>query len=38
MTRKGESNPNVKRLLDFLTDPQSQELVEKSGYVGLGNC
>ncbi len=37
MTRKGESNPNVKRLLDFLTDPQGQELVEKSGYVGLGN-
>ncbi len=37
VTRKGESNPNVKRLLDFLTDPQGQELVEKSGYVGLGN-
>mgnify|MGYP003371159075 CR=1 FL=1 len=33
VTRKGESNPNVKRLLDFLTDPQGQELVEKSGYV-----
>ncbi|MCR4622081.1 MAG: substrate-binding domain-containing protein, partial [Clostridiales bacterium] len=37
VTRKGESNPNVKRLLDFLTDPQGQELVEKSGYVGLVN-
>ena len=37
VTRKGESNPNVKRLLDFLTDPQGQELVEKSDYVGLGN-
>ena len=37
VTRKGESNPNVKRLLDFLTDLQGQELVEKSGDVGLGN-
>ena len=37
VTRKGENNPNVKRLLDFLTDPQGQELVEKSGYVGIGD-
>jgi phosphate transport system substrate-binding protein len=37
VTRKGDANPNVRILLDWITDPQGQELVEKSGYVGLGN-
>ena len=31
--RKGESNPNVQILLDWLTSDQGQELVEVSGYV-----
>ena len=34
VTRKGESNPNVRILLDWVQGPQGQELVEKSGYVG----
>ena len=33
VTRKGESNPNVRILLDWLTSDQGQKLVEKCGYV-----
>ena len=35
VTRKGETNPNVQILLDWITGSQGQELVEKSGYVGV---
>ncbi len=36
VTRKGDdSNPNVQKLLDWITGPQGQELVEKSGYAGI---
>ncbi len=34
VTRKGENNPNVQILLDWVQGPQGQALVEKSGYVG----
>lgn len=33
VSRKGEENPNVQALLDWVVSPQGQELVEKSGYV-----
>jgi len=33
VTRKGEENPNVRILLDWVTGAQGAELVEKSGYV-----
>ena len=36
VTVKGETNPNVRIMLDWITGPQGQELVEKSGYVGIG--
>ena len=36
VTRKGETNPNVQILLDWLTSDQGQRLVEASGYVGNG--
>ena len=35
VTRKGESNPNVQILLDWITGPQGQALVEKAGYAPL---
>ena len=35
VTRKGETNPNVQIFLDWITGEQGQELVEKSGYVGM---
>ena len=35
VTRKGETNPNVQIMLNWITDAQGQELVEKSGYVGI---
>ena len=34
VTRKGETNPNVQILLDWVASPQGQSLVEKTGYVG----
>ena len=33
ITRKGDSNPNTRALLDWITSEQGRELVEKSGYV-----
>ena len=33
VTRRGEDNPNVRILLDWLTSDQGQKLVEKCGYV-----
>ena len=35
VTRKGETNPNVQKVLDFITSPTGQEIVEEVGYVGL---
>ena len=34
ITRKGDPNPNIRALLNWITSAQGQELVEKSGYVG----
>ena len=31
--RRGESNPNVQRVLDFVRSPEGQRIVEESGYV-----
>ena len=36
VSRKGESNPNVARLLDFILSPAGQQIVEQSGYVAVG--
>ena len=33
VTRKGETNPRVRALLDWITSDQGRELIEKSGYV-----
>ena len=35
VTRKGETNPNVQKVLDFITSPIGQEIIEETGYVGL---
>jgi phosphate transport system substrate-binding protein len=32
----GTKNPRVPELIDWLTSPQGQELIEKTGYVGVG--
>lgn len=35
VTRKGEENPNVQALMDWVLSEQGQSLVEKAGYVGV---
>ncbi|MBQ3760385.1 MAG: WG repeat-containing protein [Clostridia bacterium] len=35
VTRKGDTNPNIQIFLDWIKGPQGQELLEKSGYVGI---
>ena len=35
VSRKGDSNPNRARILDFLLSPQGQRIVEESGYVSV---
>ena len=35
VTRKGETNPNVQKILDFILSPTGQEIVNEVGYVGL---
>ena len=35
VTRKGEDNPNVQALMDWVLSEQGQSLVEKAGYVGV---
>lgn len=35
VTRAGEQNPNVARLLEWILSPQGQTLIERTGYVGL---
>jgi len=32
----GTSNPHVQDIIDWLLSPQGQELIEKTGYVGVG--
>ena len=33
--RKGETNENVKKAIDFMLSPEGQEIVERSGYIPL---
>lgn len=35
VTRKGEINPNVQKVLDFALSPTGQEIVNETGYVSL---
>lgn len=35
VTRKGEDNPNVQSLMDWVLSEQGRELIEKSGYVAM---
>ena len=35
VTRKGETNPNVQKVLDFVLGPTGQEIINEVGYVGL---
>jgi len=35
VTRKGEENPNVQVLLDWILSDQGMSLIEKTGYVSL---
>ena len=35
VTRKGETNPNVQKVLDFVLSPVGQEIINEVGYVGL---
>lgn len=32
---KGNPNPNVKRLLDWILSPEGQKIIEETGYVGV---
>ena len=33
--RKGETNENVQKAIDFMLSPEGQEIVERSGYIPL---
>ena len=35
VTRKGETNPNVQKVLDFVLSPTGQEIINETGYVSL---
>ena len=35
VTRKGEANPNVQKVLDFVLGETGQEIINEIGYVGL---
>lgn len=35
VTRKGETNQNVQKVLDFILSPTGQEIVNETGYVSL---
>ena len=35
VTRKGETNENVQKVLDFLLSPEGQRIMNETGYVGL---
>ena len=34
--RKGETNENVQKAIDFMLSPEGQKIVEQSGYIPLG--
>ena len=35
VTREGETNPNVQKVLDFIGSSTGQAIIEETGYVGL---
>ena len=35
VTRKGETNSNVQKVLDFVLSPIGQSIIDETGYVGL---
>ena len=35
VTRKGETNPNVQKVLNFVLSPTGQSIIDEVGYVGL---
>ena len=35
VTREGETNPNVQKVLDFVLSPTGQEIIDETGYVSL---
>ena len=35
VSRKGDPNPNLSRILEFVLSPQGQRIVEESGYVSV---
>ena len=35
VTRKGETNPNVQKILDFVLSPLGQDIIDEVGYVSL---
>ena len=37
VTRKGETNPQVQALVDWMLSPEGQAIVEGSGYVGVSS-
>ena len=36
VTYEGNNNPNVKKLIDWVLSEEGQEIIEKTGYVGIG--
>ncbi len=36
ITRENDPNPNVQKMIDFMLSPDGQEIIEKTGYAGLG--
>ncbi len=36
ITRKDDPNPNVQKMIDFILSEQGQEIIEKTGYAGVG--
>ena len=37
VNRKGESNPNVQKIKNFVLSPIGQEIINETGYVSLWN-
>ena len=36
VTRENDPNPNVQKMIDFMLSEDGQEIIEKTGYAGLG--
>lgn len=36
VTWSGNDNPNVQKLLDWILSEEGQNIIEETGYVGLG--